>query len=524
MLIVSDTERSRRPGGTNVLDDYDPDTFAFIQRLPVARPGLRLRPGRRRPGRPGQRLVPVQRQRRRQPGPHDDHARRHQRQRLAVHQRPDADDQPLRRQRQPGRHRDRQCRRRPQRRHRLDGAHLGQLPGADPRRRQDQPRRVHDQRPGRHGGPYPVHGDLDQPGRGQRHQLPGLDHDGHVQRQRPADQRRPQRLHDRRPERHRRDRDRRPHADLQLPDAHRRRPQRRRSAAWSTSRARRSRPTTSRSRPTRCRRSSSRARSPRESVLPAGDLTEVVTFSEPMDTALTNPSSFDLFGDVRNVHYAAASFSWDPTGTQLTINYTTCRPTPTRSPSSPRGFPTWPATTWPATSSSTSRLPFGTGNFPTLTPFLPLGSLVYQGTSRSRSSPRRTTSTPSTWRSIPSQTLAVLVTPVSPDMTATVTLDLAQRQRDRHGDLPAPGPRRSSPPSRARRAEPTRSRSPADRANTRSRPRSTPSSTRPPTAARPTARSPRPSRSIPMPTSSSATTTARPCWARSRDSETRRPQ
>ena len=52
------------------------------------------------------------------------------------------------------------------------------------------------------------------------------------------------------------------------------------------------------------------------------DVTEVVTFSQPMDTAFTTASSFDLYGNYRNVHYAAASFSWDPTGTMLTINYT----------------------------------------------------------------------------------------------------------------------------------------------------------------------------------------------------------
>src|SRR5262249_10626051 len=52
------------------------------------------------------------------------------------------------------------------------------------------------------------------------------------------------------------------------------------------------------------------------------DLTEVVTFSEPMDTGFTTAASFDLFGIVRNTHYAAASFGWDNTGTVLTINYT----------------------------------------------------------------------------------------------------------------------------------------------------------------------------------------------------------
>ena len=51
------------------------------------------------------------------------------------------------------------------------------------------------------------------------------------------------------------------------------------------------------------------------------DVTEVVTFNQPMDTSFTTSSSFDLYGNYNNVSYAAASFSWDPTGTILTINY-----------------------------------------------------------------------------------------------------------------------------------------------------------------------------------------------------------
>ncbi len=50
-------------------------------------------------------------------------------------------------------------------------------------------------------------------------------------------------------------------------------------------------------------------------------MTEVVTFSQPMDTSFTTSSSFNLYGNYNNVNYAAASFSWDPTGTILTINY-----------------------------------------------------------------------------------------------------------------------------------------------------------------------------------------------------------
>ena len=51
------------------------------------------------------------------------------------------------------------------------------------------------------------------------------------------------------------------------------------------------------------------------------DVTEVVTFSQPMNTSFTTSSSFSLYGNYNNTYYAAASFSWDPTGTILTINY-----------------------------------------------------------------------------------------------------------------------------------------------------------------------------------------------------------
>ena len=52
------------------------------------------------------------------------------------------------------------------------------------------------------------------------------------------------------------------------------------------------------------------------------NVTEIVTFSQPMDPSFTTASSFDLLGNYRNVQYAAASYSWDPTNTILTINYT----------------------------------------------------------------------------------------------------------------------------------------------------------------------------------------------------------
>jgi hypothetical protein len=54
---------------------------------------------------------------------------------------------------------------------------------------------------------------------------------------------------------------------------------------------------------------------------PAGFLTDVITFSEPMNTAVTTASAFDLHGVNHDANYSPASFSWDPTATIITINY-----------------------------------------------------------------------------------------------------------------------------------------------------------------------------------------------------------
>ena len=56
--------------------------------------------------------------------------------------------------------------------------------------------------------------------------------------------------------------------------------------------------------------------------MPAGSLTEVVTFDHAMDTTLTTAAGFVLHGNDRGADYAPASLSWDPTGTALSINYT----------------------------------------------------------------------------------------------------------------------------------------------------------------------------------------------------------
>ena len=55
--------------------------------------------------------------------------------------------------------------------------------------------------------------------------------------------------------------------------------------------------------------------------LSPGNLSYVVTFSEPIDQSNLTDASFDLHGTYLNADYTPDSFSFDPTGTILTINY-----------------------------------------------------------------------------------------------------------------------------------------------------------------------------------------------------------
>ncbi|MGZ3300197.1 MAG: pre-peptidase C-terminal domain-containing protein, partial [Isosphaeraceae bacterium] len=111
------------------------------------------------------------------------------------------------------------------------------------------------------------------------------------------------------------------------------------------------------------------------------NVTETVTFSQPMDTSFTTASSFDLLGKYRNVQYAAASFSWDHTGKVLTINFTNLPDD------------TYTLTLLSSKFESSVRIPLasnylanfavalGTNPFATpLTPVPPLGDLIYTGT------------------------------------------------------------------------------------------------------------------------------------------------
>ena len=110
------------------------------------------------------------------------------------------------------------------------------------------------------------------------------------------------------------------------------------------------------------------------------DVTEVVTFSQPMDTSFTTASSFELMGNYRNVQYAAASFSWDPTGTILTINYADL-PDDTYSLTFSRaGSRTSVGIPLASNYVANFAVTLGTAAFPTpLTSVPPLGDLIYTG-------------------------------------------------------------------------------------------------------------------------------------------------
>jgi hypothetical protein len=56
-------------------------------------------------------------------------------------------------------------------------------------------------------------------------------------------------------------------------------------------------------------------------VLPVGDLTLTITFSEPMNKSLLAAAGFALLGNFRQVSYAPAAFSFDASGTILTLQY-----------------------------------------------------------------------------------------------------------------------------------------------------------------------------------------------------------
>jgi protocatechuate 3,4-dioxygenase beta subunit/methionine-rich copper-binding protein CopC len=110
------------------------------------------------------------------------------------------------------------------------------------------------------------------------------------------------------------------------------------------------------------------------------NLTEVVTFSEPMNTAATTAASFDLHGNFRNQDIAADSFSWDATGTVLTINYANLPDDTYTLTLLAGGFQDLVGLAPASNFTVDFAVALGTAAYPTpMTPVPPLGDLIYTG-------------------------------------------------------------------------------------------------------------------------------------------------
>ena len=109
--------------------------------------------------------------------------------------------------------------------------------------------------------------------------------------------------------------------------------------------------------------------------------TEVVTFSQPMNTSFTTASSFELHGNYRNVSYAAASWSWDPTGTILTINFSALPDDTYTLTLFASGFQNTVGIGLASDYTANFAVTLGSAAFGgTFTPVAPAGSLIYTGT------------------------------------------------------------------------------------------------------------------------------------------------
>jgi hypothetical protein len=168
------------------------------------------------------------------------------------------------------------------------------------------------------------------------------------------------------------------------------------------------------------------------------NISEVVTFSEPMNTAFTTASAFDLYGTLRNIHYAAASFTWDGTGTVLTIDYNNLPSDAYQFNLFASGFQDLAGNFLVSGLTINFSITGGTSDITGLQPVLPLGSLVYEGTVDNVLVDANDVNTYNLAID-PHQTLAVNVTPVTKTMTATVTLISPSGNVIGTATSPAPG-------------------------------------------------------------------------------------
>ncbi len=162
---------------------------------------------------------------------------------------------------------------------------------------------------------------------------------------------------------------------------------------------------------------------PDGAVLTPGNLTEVITFSKPIQPSSVSTSDIQLYGELRNVFYNPSSISFDPTDTILTISYSSLPSDAYQFTliAGPGNFLSNAGVPLQNNFVVNFTMPVGTASITGLMSVSPAGSLVYQKTIDN------VLLTPSdvdnyTLAIDPQQTLAVVATPVTSGMTLTVTL------------------------------------------------------------------------------------------------------
>ena len=160
------------------------------------------------------------------------------------------------------------------------------------------------------------------------------------------------------------------------------------------------------------------------SVLSPGPLTEVITFNEPIQPSSVSAADISLFGEIRSAGYTPSSISFDPTDTILSINYANLPVDAYQFAlvAGPGNFTSIPGVPLQNDFIINFEVVTGTTTVSNMQPVLPLGSLVYQGAQIDNLLVSSSDVDTYNLTIDPKQTLAVVVRPVSPSMTVTVTL------------------------------------------------------------------------------------------------------
>ena len=157
-------------------------------------------------------------------------------------------------------------------------------------------------------------------------------------------------------------------------------------------------------------------------VLAPGNVTEVITFSKPIQPSSVSTTDISLLGEIRDVTYTP-SISFDSTDTVLTLSYSNL-PTDAYQftlEAGPANFTSLAGVPLQNNYVINFTIPAGTSTLSGLQPVLPLGSLVYQSTvDNVLVTPTDTDTYDLTID--PQQTISALVTPVTSSLTATVEL------------------------------------------------------------------------------------------------------